>query len=110
MFGKRAGEGAAAYAQKLSGAPSINLDEADASSADMLGHFERRDGKENPYAIQHDLQETMHALVGIIRTQSELEEAVVRFAELQERARRQSSKATASTTRAGTWRWTCVRC
>ena len=86
VFGKRAGAGAAGFAKKTSTSPSVNPDEADAWSADMLGHFER-DGKENPYAIQHDLQETMHTLVGIIRTQSELEEAVVQVHRLQERAR-----------------------
>ena len=57
------------------------------SPREMLAHFER-DGKENPYALQHDLQETMHKLVGIIRTESELQEALAKIRELKERAAR----------------------
>jgi succinate dehydrogenase / fumarate reductase flavoprotein subunit len=51
----------------------------------MLGHFER-DGSENPYSIQRDLQDTMHELVGIIRTQYELETAYAKLQELKQRA------------------------
>jgi succinate dehydrogenase / fumarate reductase flavoprotein subunit len=43
---------------------------------------------ENPYEIQHDLQSTMQSLVGIIRTGSELDEAVGKLDELEERASR----------------------
>ena len=60
--------------------------EADSVAAEILGHFER-DGKENPYAIQQDLQATMHTLVGIIRTESELQEALVKIGEMKERAK-----------------------
>jgi succinate dehydrogenase / fumarate reductase, flavoprotein subunit len=44
-----------------------------------------RVGGANPYDIQHELQETMQALVGIIRTGPELEEALGKLAELRER-------------------------
>ena len=77
---------AAEYAKGTSAAPAINSSEAEAWSADMLGHFER-DGKENAYAIQHDLQETMHNLVGIIRTGSELKEALEEVRAQKERAK-----------------------
>jgi succinate dehydrogenase / fumarate reductase flavoprotein subunit len=53
----------------------------------MLEHFEEG-GSENPYAIQQDLQETMHTLVGIIRTEPELQEALARLQTLKERAER----------------------
>ena len=86
VFGKRAGAGAAQYAKSLSTALAINLDEAEAWSAEMLGHFERK-GEENAYAIQHDLQETMHNLVGIIRTESELKEALKELRAQKERAK-----------------------
>ena len=85
VFGLRAGAGAAEYAKRLSAQPEVDTKEADAISADVLGHFDR-DGKENPYAIQQDLQTTMHTLVGIIRTESELQEALVKIRELKERA------------------------
>jgi succinate dehydrogenase / fumarate reductase flavoprotein subunit len=86
VFGKRAGEGAAAYAKGLASTPSVDTGEADAVATEVLAHFER-DGKENPYAIQQELQETMHALVGIIRTESELQEALIKIRELKERAK-----------------------
>ena len=85
VFGLRAGAGAAEYAKGLSAQPKVETDEADAIVSEVLGHFER-DGKENPYAIQQDLQATMHKLVGIIRTESELQEALVKIRELKERA------------------------
>ena len=43
------------------------------------------DGGENAYAVQHDLQQTMHDLVGIIRTAPEMERALERIAVLRER-------------------------
>ena len=49
-----------------------------------------REGGENPYDIHHDLQATMQSLVGIIRTGSELEEAMGKLDELEDRARRVS--------------------
>jgi succinate dehydrogenase / fumarate reductase flavoprotein subunit len=52
----------------------------------MLGHFERS-GLENPYTIQQELQETMHNLVGIIRTGSELEEAIGKLQSFKKRAK-----------------------
>jgi succinate dehydrogenase / fumarate reductase flavoprotein subunit len=86
VFGRRAGEGAAAYAKGLPSTPDVDTTEVDAVAAEVLGHFERN-GNENPYAIQQELQETMHTLVGIIRTEAELGEALVRIRELKERAR-----------------------
>src|SRR6202044_3259414 len=53
--------------------------------------FDRADG-ENPYTIQHDLQDMMQQLVGIIRTGSELEEAKGKLDELTERVRNISVK------------------
>jgi succinate dehydrogenase / fumarate reductase, flavoprotein subunit len=89
VFGRRAGEAAAKYANSLQSAPSIDSAEAEAIASEMLVPFER-DSEENPYSIQHDLQGTMHNLVGIIRTESELQEALSRITELKERATRTS--------------------
>ncbi|TMB99588.1 MAG: fumarate reductase/succinate dehydrogenase flavoprotein subunit, partial [Chloroflexi bacterium] len=85
VFGRRAGMGAAEYAQGLTSAPAVDYTEVEASVGEMLAYFER-DGKENPYALQKELQETMQDLVGIIRTESELREALVKIGELKERA------------------------
>ena len=49
-----------------------------------------RPGGENPYEVHHDLQEIMQSLVGIIRTGSELEEALGKLEALEERAKRVS--------------------
>ena len=43
---------------------------------------------ENPYKVQHDLQDTMQALVGIVRNESEMQEAVQKIAGYRERASR----------------------
>jgi succinate dehydrogenase / fumarate reductase flavoprotein subunit len=85
VFGRRAGEAAAEYAKSLSATPAIDSRDVDAVAADMLGHFEHS-GTENPYAIQRDLQQTMHNLVGIIRTESELKEASQEIRAQKERA------------------------
>ncbi|MGI8925221.1 MAG: fumarate reductase/succinate dehydrogenase flavoprotein subunit [Tepidiformaceae bacterium] len=86
VFGRRAGLGAADYAAKLTSAPTLDSEAADAIERDMLAPFER-EGGENPYTIQRDLQETMHNLVGIIRTQAELDEAGAQLASYAGRAR-----------------------
>jgi succinate dehydrogenase / fumarate reductase flavoprotein subunit len=67
------------------------LEEGEIASAvdGAAAPFARADG-ENPYTIHHDLQEAMQNLVGIIRTGSELEEALGRLDELEDRASRVS--------------------
>ncbi len=76
VFGKRAGEDAAAYAAKL-GKKRPAVDDASLTAAQdaALTPFDR-EGGENPYSVHHDLQETMHNLVGIIRNAAEVEEAL----------------------------------
>jgi succinate dehydrogenase / fumarate reductase flavoprotein subunit len=88
VFGKRAGEHAAAFAR---GRPLPALDDAavESSIADVLRPFERRQG-EIPFRIQHDLQDMMQDLVGIVRTEGEMREALVQLAGLRERAERTS--------------------
>ena len=48
--------------------------------------FERGSKGENPYKVQQDLQDTMHNLVGIVRTESEMREALVKIEALNARA------------------------
>ncbi|HEV8393788.1 MAG TPA: fumarate reductase/succinate dehydrogenase flavoprotein subunit [Vicinamibacterales bacterium] len=87
VFGRRAGLYAALYAKDFGGTLTIDSAQvADATRA-MLGPFERAAHGENPYSIQSDLQETMQTLVGIIRRESELVEALKRIGLLKARAR-----------------------
>ena len=87
VFGKRAGEYAAQYAKQ---AVTTKVDEAAVERAikESLAPFERGSGGENPYKVQQDLQETMQDLVGIVRTENEMQEAVQRLAAFRERASR----------------------
>ena len=76
VFGRRAGASAAAYGMDRRDAAGP-LDDAALSAAGIaaLAPFER-EGGENPYTIQHDLQATMNDLVGIIRTAAEMTAAL----------------------------------
>ncbi len=85
VFGRRAGIGAAEFAQGRVGEVSLDEGQIQATIDAAVAPFQREDG-ENPYDIQHALQETMQSLVGIIRTGSELEEALGKLEELEERA------------------------
>jgi succinate dehydrogenase / fumarate reductase flavoprotein subunit len=87
VFGKRAGEYAAEFARK-NGAAKVNDTAIDAAIKTALEPFERGDGGENPYKVQADLQETMQALVGIVRMEGEMKEALTRIAGFKERAER----------------------
>lgn len=84
VFGRRAGIGAAEYAKGRTGTPKVDEAEVDSVIAAATAPLSREDG-ESPYDIQHDLQEAMHTLVGIIRTESELEEALSTLSDLRER-------------------------
>ena len=53
----------------------IHNDQIDGVARQALTPFERTDG-ENPYAIQKELQQTMQDLVGIVRNESEMREAL----------------------------------
>jgi succinate dehydrogenase / fumarate reductase flavoprotein subunit len=87
VFGKRAGEYAAEFARKNT---AIKVDEGavERGIKASLAPFERGAAGENPYKVQQDLQDTMQLLVGIVRTESEMQEAVKRLAAFNERAAR----------------------
>jgi succinate dehydrogenase / fumarate reductase flavoprotein subunit len=86
VFGRRAGLHAALYAKNFGGQLAVQSGQVEAIAAELLRPL-ARPGGENPYAIQHGLQETMQALVGIIRAEAELREALKRLGELKDRAR-----------------------
>ncbi|MDX1983387.1 MAG: fumarate reductase/succinate dehydrogenase flavoprotein subunit [Bryobacteraceae bacterium] len=85
VFGKRAGEYAAKFAKQNSAA-KVNQTEVDAAAREALAVFDRGPAGENPYAIQHELQEKMQELVGIVRVESEMLEAIETVARLKRRA------------------------
>jgi len=85
VFGKRAGEHAAAHAAARS-VPSLDDGAIDAVMRKSLEPFDRGDAAGNPYKVQSDLQDTMQDLVGIVRTESEMQDALVRLSDLQQRA------------------------
>ncbi|BCB85172.1 hypothetical protein Psuf_024850 [Phytohabitans suffuscus] len=90
VFGKRAGEHAASYTDALPSRPRVAQSDVDAAVETALAPLSR-DGGENPYTLQQDLQAVMGDLVGIIRRKGELEESLVRLAELRERVAKVSA-------------------
>ncbi|MGH9664849.1 MAG: FAD-binding protein, partial [Bryobacteraceae bacterium] len=84
VFGKRAGEHAAAFAKEHALA-TANPDEVDATLHSALEPF-GRSGSEGPYQVQHDLQEMMQDLVGIVRRQDEMVRALDGIQKLRQRA------------------------
>jgi succinate dehydrogenase / fumarate reductase flavoprotein subunit len=84
VFGRRAGLGAAEYV-KANGANPVSQDSIDRAHASLEAPF-NNDGGENAYTLHHELQQTAHDLVGIIRTKSELEEAITKIADIRARA------------------------
>jgi succinate dehydrogenase / fumarate reductase flavoprotein subunit len=92
VFGKRAGKAAADYAKSVqSGA----LDSAQLQDAEreMLAPFERSQG-EFPYEIHRDLQDFMQSLVGIFRTEGDLQKALGELEKLKPRLDRMRADGT----------------
>jgi succinate dehydrogenase / fumarate reductase, flavoprotein subunit len=87
VFGRRAGLFAAEYARSCPSPPSVNAEEVEYAAHTMLAPFERTGG-ENPYSVHFDLQKCMQSLVGIIRTESELRQALDEIARLRQRLER----------------------
>jgi succinate dehydrogenase / fumarate reductase flavoprotein subunit len=75
VFGKRAGQFAAEFA-KHNGTSKVDDADIDAAAKAALTPFERGPGGENPYQVQYELQESMQNLVGIVRTESEMQQAL----------------------------------
>ncbi|MFF9035249.1 fumarate reductase/succinate dehydrogenase flavoprotein subunit [Streptomyces sp. NPDC014892] len=101
VFGRRAGLHAAEYAAGLAGArPPVDDIEVDTAAAEALRPFSAEGPApgeaaaagsrppENPYTLHQELQQAMNDLVGIIRREGEMEQALERLADLRVRARR----------------------
>lgn len=93
VFGRRAGVHAAEYASALDAPPVVDQDQIDTAAAEALRPFGAEapgaggEPAENPYTLHQELQQTMNDLVGIIRREHEMEQALERLAALRERAK-----------------------
>jgi len=86
VFGRRAGVGAAEYLNSLDGArPRASDADLEAARADALAPLERSGG-ENPYTVHGEVQQTMSDLVGIIRKEDEIKQALAELEKLRARA------------------------
>jgi succinate dehydrogenase / fumarate reductase flavoprotein subunit len=87
VFGKRAGEYAAKFAKENG---KVNLDPAAPGRAEQvaLEPFSRTGATEGPFQVQEALQETMQDLIGIVRTEAEMQKALTAVGTFQERAKR----------------------
>ncbi|MEV1331902.1 fumarate reductase/succinate dehydrogenase flavoprotein subunit [Micromonospora costi] len=90
VFGKRAGGHAASYTDTLASRPKVAVQAVEAAVETALAPLQRDTG-ESPYTLQQDLQAVMGDLVGIIRREGELADALVRLAELRERVAKVSA-------------------
>lgn len=87
VFGKRAGEYAAKYA-KESKRGSITESQLEEFSKQALAPFDRETNAvdQNPFQIQANLQEKMQELVGIVRVENELIQAIDKIKDFGEQA------------------------
>ena len=84
VFGKRAGEFAAKFAKDNS-LGKIDNNKIESVAREALAPFDRSNS-ESPYQVQQDLQDTMQNLVGIVRNESEMREALGKLDGFKERA------------------------
>ena len=87
VFGRRAGLHAAEFARG-NAAPAVDEAQGDAAASRALAPFERGAGAESPYQVQQDLQDMMQDLVGIVRREEEMQQALEALGALRERAER----------------------
>ena len=85
VFGKRAGDYAARFAKEHSQG-KVNPDDLTAAEMHALKSFENKGPA--PYDIQYALQETMQDLVGIVRVENEMLQALNRIQEFKTQAER----------------------
>jgi succinate dehydrogenase / fumarate reductase flavoprotein subunit len=87
VFGKRAGEFAAKFAKEnsLGNIDRLQTDQIENVAREALAPFDRS-SSESPYQVQKDLQDTMQDLVGIVRNESEMREALGKIDGFKKRA------------------------
>jgi succinate dehydrogenase / fumarate reductase flavoprotein subunit len=89
VFGKRAGKFAASFAKEHTPG-KINVDQVDAIARKALEPFDRGAASpaegHGPYQIQYELQQKMQDLVGIVRTEHDMQQALKEIDQLNQRA------------------------
>jgi succinate dehydrogenase / fumarate reductase flavoprotein subunit len=88
VFGQRTGAGAADYAATQTDTPYVDPKGVQDAAAELDAAFDdgAAPGAENPYRLHEELQATMGSLVGIFRTEADLDEAIDKLGELRRRA------------------------
>ena len=81
VFGRLSGIGAAQYVKGLGSVPRVQEDEVRAGVRDATDILNRESGT-SPYALHEDLQGVMGRYVGIVRTEEELQKALVELERL----------------------------
>lgn len=86
VFGRRAGLGAAQYANELRD-NTLKIDDIDLEKAakEMLRPFENSEG-ENPYSVHQALQEAMDTYIGVFRTREKIADGLEEIQVLKDRA------------------------
>src|SRR6476620_8540916 len=79
VFGRRAGLGASDYVRSLPERPKPPQDAGEEATKMALAPYEAHENPENPYTLHAELQQSMNDLVGIIRKEDEIEEALVKI-------------------------------
>jgi succinate dehydrogenase / fumarate reductase, flavoprotein subunit len=87
VFGRRAGLGAVEYVDSLEAKPSIAASDVDAAASRAVAPYDwpAQGQAENPYTIHSELQQSMNDLVGIIRKENEIQQALDKLVELKKR-------------------------
>jgi succinate dehydrogenase / fumarate reductase, flavoprotein subunit len=86
VFGRRAGMGAVEYLNSLGDdRPRASDADLEAAKAEAVAPLERSGG-ENPYTVHSEVQQTMSDLVGIIRKEDDIKEALAELEKLRARA------------------------
>jgi succinate dehydrogenase / fumarate reductase flavoprotein subunit len=84
VFGQRTGAAAAAFAATQSEVAYVDPAAVRAAAAELAAPFQAGEG-EDPYRLHEELQSTMQSLVGIFRTEEDLDDAIARLAALRAR-------------------------
>ena len=87
VFGKRAGEFAAHFAADVHAVSNVDRSQVEEIIRGALSCFDGDTGAENPYRIQSELPDKMQSLVGIVRRENEMEQALEVIDQLKKRSR-----------------------
>jgi succinate dehydrogenase flavoprotein subunit len=85
VFGRRAGEGAAAYIEESVHSADIDEGEVQHEIGRVLEPLEKKEGSESPYLIQQELQEAMMEHANLMRDESSLKEGLGKVLALKDR-------------------------